>query len=128
MLTDCEPTKKACIIETVLADNTVKLVLSLDSAVKALTKFPINIQIDGKQASTVNKVKVSFSMPDMDMGENSLLFQPVENDLQANLFNWQTQAMLPMCPSGGMDWIATIYMSISENMLSFSFPIKMVKP
>lgn len=94
----CNPLGRACTAR----DATMVVALELPDAVKPLSPFPVQVQLAGVGAATVESVAVSFTMPDMNMG-----FNRFELRRQAT-HTWRGEALLPVCSMGRRDWRATV--------------------
>ncbi|MCP5159328.1 MAG: hypothetical protein H6974_07840 [Gammaproteobacteria bacterium] len=94
----CNPMGATCMAK----DAALTLTLGLGDRIQPLTAFPVHIELDGKDASKAEKVTVSFTMLDMDMG-----FNRFELRQQADK-TWQGQAILPVCSAGRRDWRVTV--------------------
>ncbi len=94
----CNPAGKTCMAK----DAALTLTLRLGDPTQPLTAFPVQVDLGGKDASKAEKVTVSFTMLDMDMGFNHF------NLRQQADKTWRGQAILPVCSAGRRDWQVTV--------------------
>ena len=100
----CDLVGKTCMAKA----TALTLTLGLGDRIQPLTAFPVHVALDGEDASKAEKITVSFSMLDMDMGFNRFdLRQQADK-------TWQGQAILPVCSTGRRDWRVTVAV-ISET-------------
>lgn len=95
----CNPLGRAC----VAADAAIAIALELADSIKPLTPFPVRVRLAGERAARAERVAVSFTMTDMDMGFNRFELRQTAAD-----GTWQGQALLPVCSAGRRDWRVTV--------------------
>ncbi len=94
----CNPLGATC----VAGNEDFTIALELADLTKPLTFFPVRVHLTGTQAPEVEKVMISFTMLNMDMGFNRFdLRQQAETA-------WEGQAILPVCSMGRRDWRVTV--------------------
>jgi hypothetical protein len=94
----CNPLGRSCAAR----DATMVVSLALPDAIKPLSPFPVQVHLAGKRAASVEKVAVSFTMQDMNMGFNRFELHRREGEI------WQGEALLPICSMGRRDWRVTV--------------------
>lgn len=72
---------------------------------------PFSVQVTAAQA---HRVSARFTMPDMDMGENSYQLHKVNGPL------WQGDIILPVCITGRHDWLLTLIIDGESVRIPFS--------
>ncbi len=106
----CEAHERAC---EALGEG-VRIGLRLgDTEPKALSPFPVALELDGLEATAVS---LEFSMPAMEMGQNRYRLQRDATGL------WRGEAMLPICSSGRLDWLARVRVESETERLLADFP------
>lgn len=94
----CNPVGGHCPV----GDAALTVTLELGDRIQPLTAFPVQVRLIGAEAAQVDKVAVSFTMPDMDMG-----FSRFDLSQQADK-TWRGQAILPVCSMGRREWRVTV--------------------
>ncbi|MHB1677601.1 MAG: hypothetical protein ACYCSS_08725 [Sulfuriferula sp.] len=72
---------------------------------------PFTLQVEIPSA---HRIFASFTMPEMDMGNNRYRL------LQKNAQLWQAQVILPVCMSGGHNWLLTLNIDGKTITIPFS--------
>lgn len=94
----CNPVGATCLA----GNEAFNIALELADPTKPLTFFPVRVHLTGTQAPEVEKVMISFTMLNMDMGFNRF-------DLRRQAETaWEGQALLPVCTMGRRDWRVTV--------------------
>ncbi len=110
MESDCLVHERAC---EALGDG-VRLGLRLgEGELKGLAPFPVALKLEGIEATAVS---LEFSMPGMDMGQNR--YHLLADD--AGL--WRGEAMLPICSTGRLEWLAEVVVDTADERLRADFP------
>ena len=108
---DCDPVKAPC---SVIADGMV-LKVSLGPEVKPLQPFQVTVLVD-QAGEAVERMELEFFMQGMDMGQNRYRLQEQESGL------WQVQAILPVCTTQRVDWIAKVGVYIGTRLYVAEIP------
>lgn len=114
-IADCDVARRACLVE----DRSIALGLRLGPPVEALEPFAMDAVIELADSVRPVSVEISFSMAGMDMGSNRYRLQP------AGKGHWTGTAVLPICVSGRVDWLATLSVRTDTNHWQASFPFAM---
>ena len=103
---DCDLSKQACTAG--LNSKTIKL--TLQQPVRYLTKFQVQVQVDGFEQNEITKMVIDFTMPGMNMGVNRFGLQETQTSN-----SWQGMAILPVCVTGRLDWQATLFIATDKS-------------
>ena len=107
---DCDPGRANC---RVALPGGGEIEFSLQpQPVRALTPLRVEAALTAREA---NAIEVSFTGRDMEMGENRVTLLPDKGRFGA-------QAMLPVCASGRMNWLATVVVTSDGRQSAVSFP------
>jgi hypothetical protein len=115
--TDCQPIDRWCHA----GKGRYGLALRIDGPVIPLTAFPVELEIEGLDAASIESVKLSFEMQGMDMGLNRFELEPVSDP--AHKAHFRGMAMLPVCVTGRADWrvIASVATATGVYEAGFDF-------
>ena len=114
-IADCNVARQPCLV----GDPPVALGLRLGPPVEALEPFTVDAVTELADSERPVSVEISFSMAGMDMGSNRYRLQPAGKD------HWTGTAVLPICASGRVDWLATLSVRTDANHWQASFPFAM---
>lgn len=103
----CTPVGQAC---SVTRDGR-SIGLQLPSDIQPLSRFPMTVYLEGIRARVVT---VEFTMQGMDMGVNRF-------GLREGQDAWTGEAILPVCTTGRVDWVATVQTVTADGILSADF-------
>jgi hypothetical protein len=106
----CDPTRGAC----AASDGSRRLVLQMQGPVSGLRPFRVQV---GAAGMGVREVRLEFTMPDMDMGQNRYRLLPEGN-------GWVGLVTLPLCTTGRGDWLATVRVLGDEQQWEAVFPFE----
>ncbi len=107
---DCEVHQRSC----AAIGGGVRIELRLGKGeLKALSPFPVRLELEGVEAHAVS---LEFNMPGMEMGQNRYRL------LADGAGGWSGEAMLPICSTGRLDWLAVVVVDSSKEQLSANFP------
>lgn len=103
----CSPVGQACSV----AHGDRSIGLQLPSDIQPLSRFPMTVYLEGIRARAVT---VEFTMQGMDMGVNRF-------GLGEGQDAWTGEAILPVCTTGRVDWVATVRAVTADGILSADF-------
>lgn len=104
---ECNPLGQVCRVAR--GDSSVGL--QLPSGVRPLSRFPVTVYLEGVSA---REVTIEFTMQGMDMGVNRFGLRKTQDA-------WTGEAILPVCTTGRLDWVATVEAVTDDNTLSAEF-------
>lgn len=118
---ECNP------VETVCEAKTKQHVVTLHFPEKVayLQPFKMRVTVQGLPREDLEKVIVDFKMLGMDMGLNRYTLSPVV-DKTGNV-TYQGEAILPVCVSGRVDWVANIQLMTNDKIYEAAFEFKVTK-
>lgn len=93
----------------------MRIALSLGPDVESLERFPLRVDVEASD-ETVESVTVEFVMKGMEMGLNRYRLSASEDGA------WEGTAVLPVCSSGRLDWLATVTVSTQGGRWVAVFP------
>jgi hypothetical protein len=99
--------------------------LHFPNNVKYLKPFQMQVTVQGFKPREVEKILVDFKMIGMDMGLNRYTLSPVTNEGRA--VSYQGEAILPVCVSGRVDWVANIQLMTADKLYESEFAFKVSK-
>ena len=109
--TDCDLQRAAC--AAVLPDG-ARIELSIaPRPIPILTPLRVEVTLGGIQA---NKVEVDFAGETMNMGHNRV-------ELTAGNGRHVGEASLPVCVSGGMNWIVTVLIETDQQRIAVPYRV-----
>jgi len=113
----CDVTSAACI----KAGDDMRMSLALLDKPSGLRPFPVQVSIESPQSLQAAKVKLLFSMTDMQMGD---LKQTLAQDNDSG--HWMGNAILPICTSGRSDWHVQVEVIIEKKiyLADYQFVLK----
>lgn len=118
---DCSPVTSVC-----AARNKQYIVtLNFPDKVAYLQPFKMRVVVQGVSRDELDKVIVDFKMLGMDMGLNRYTLSPVVDET-GNL-SYQGEAILPVCVSGRVDWVANIQAITNDKIYEAVFEFKVTK-
>ena len=109
----CDPTRTVC----TAGDATQRLALQINGPVTGLRPFRVQVVAAGL---SVREVRLEFTMPGMDMGQNRYRLLPEGN-------GWVGLVTLPVCTTGRSDWLVTVRALGAERQWEAVFPFGMEK-
>ena len=95
------------------------MALSMGPEMRALTPFPVNIEV--QRGQSIASMTVAFGMQGMDMGLNRYGF--IKNQAST----WHANVTLPVCISGRSDWIADFEILADGKRYQFQVPFALEK-
>lgn len=95
---DCNPLGNQCVAGL----ESMAITLRLEDAARPLEPFRVEVEIDAANAREIESVKVRFSMVGMNMGINQFQLDRGADG------SWQGLAILPVCSTGRVDWLADV--------------------
>jgi len=104
---DCIPLGQTCTVRS----ESRAVDLTLPAGVEPLTPFSVVAAVKGSRA---RRVTVDFSMKGMDMGKNRFA-------LAEQGEHWVGNAILPVCTTGRVDWVATVEVETEQRTLHAVF-------
>lgn len=118
---DCSPVASVC--EATNKEHGVTL--HFPEKVTYLEPFKMRVTVKGLPQEDLDKVIVDFKMLGMDMGLNRYKLSPVANE-NGNI-SYQGKAILPVCVSGRVDWVATTQVISTDRIYEAVFEFKVSK-
>ena len=106
---NCDSAQQSCLYSS--NGLNASLQLGDGSGVGELKPFDVQFLIN----SDPEEVKLSFIMPDMDMGPNLYRMKKVGEQ-------WTARPMLPICSASRLDWTAEVQWKIGNNQFKLAFP------
>lgn len=137
MMASKNQTKQTVVLQTLMADcNPVEAVctarmkqhvvtLHFPEKVVYLQPFKMRVTIEGLPEIEPEKLVVDFKMVGMDMGLNRYTLSPI-TDESGNVY-FQGEAILPVCVSGRVDWVANIQAETNDKIYEAVFEFKVTK-
>ncbi len=102
-----------------VSGEAASLRLSLGSDLRALVQFPITLSLTGITPQDSHSVILDFSMSGMTMGLNRYRL------LEQGDGQWVAEAVLPVCASGRLEWVATVSVDTHQGRISARYPFVM---
>lgn len=118
---ECTPVEVPCEARK----NQQVVTLNFPNNVKYLKPFQMQVTVQGFKPREVEKVLVDFKMIGMDMGLNRYTLSPVTNE--SRTVSYQGEAILPVCVSGRVDWVAKIQLMTADKLYESEFAFKVSK-
>ena len=118
---DCDPLEAVC--KARLKQHEVTL--HFPEKVVYLQPFKMRVAVEGLPDNKPDKVIVDFKMVGMDMGLNRYTLAPFVDE-SGNVF-YQGEAILPVCVSGRVDWVANIQAETNDKIYEAVFEFKVTK-
>jgi len=113
----CNAQKNICRVET----NEFKIELSFDEKIFYLKPFYVAVVTKNKNNTNVESVQIDFKMKNMDVGVNRFILN--KTSIKNNKQVWQGKALLPICVTGRVDWVAELAVITKNNKYIISVPI-----
>ncbi len=117
----CTPVDSPCSAR----DQQRTVTLHFPNKVKYLQPFQMQVSVQGLTPQEIEKIIVDFKMIGMDMGLNRFTLSP--GAAKDNSATYQGEAILPVCVSGRVDWVANIEVMTTNKIYQADFTFKVSK-
>ncbi len=114
----CTPVETPCDAK----DKQRTVTLHFPDKVKYLQPFKMQVSMQGFTPQEVEKLIVDFKMTGMNMGLNRYTLSP--GVAKGNSASYQGEAVLPVCVSGRVDWVANIEVITTDKIYQADFTFK----
>ena len=114
-ITICPTNGEWC--ESTINKNTIAILLP--KKIPYLKPFPVQVKIQTKNKTDIQKIQLQFSMQGMEMGMNQFNLKQQDNNKQF----WQKNVVLPVCIAGRKDWLIEIFIKSNKATHKSNFLI-----
>lgn len=118
---ECNPVAFPC----EAGDNQHTVTLHFPENVAYLKPFKMRVTLQGFRPEEIDKINVDFKMLGMDMGLNRYTLSPIVDENGS--ISFQGEAILPVCVSGRVDWLANTQVMTADKIYEAVFEFKVSK-